>query len=118
MRWRLPRPIKPLEKPIPQPTGLFWTIGKILTPLAPLAAVSFLAVPTAFVTWLVLNARLIGRKSHLLGHYHINLPTNLVGTEWFVGALIVLLILGVLWPRGFLAVIGLFWFLIIILLAL
>ncbi len=118
MRWRLPRPIKPLEKPIPQHTGLFWTIGKILTPLAPLAAVSFLAVPTAFVTWLILNARPTGRKSHLLGHYHVNQPTNLVGTEWFVGALIVLQILGVLWPRGFLAVIALFWSLIIIILVL
>lgn len=116
MSWKLPRPIKPLEKPLPEHTGLLWNIGRVLTPVAPFAAVALFALPTAFVAWFLLNTHPIARSAGIMGRDNVSQPDGLTGTEWFVGVLVVLQILGVIWPRGFLAVIISFWSLAIILL--
>lgn len=112
MTWKLPRPIKPLEKPLPQHTGLFWTVGKILTLLAPVAAVSLFALPTAFVTWLFLNAQPIHARGGYfspLRRYHVNDLESLFSADWFLCIWVALVIFGLIWARGFLAFTLFFW---------
>lgn len=109
MKWKLPRPIKPLEQPLPQHTGLFWTIGKILTPLAPFAAVLLLSIPSAFVFWLLINMDPGIHGAGLAPRLRVVNPEDIKGSQWFVNALAAQILLGFVAPRVFLLLQALFW---------
>ena len=90
---------------------MFLLLGELLVPTMPLVAVSFLAVLSSYVFWLMLNTVPSYGGRFLTAH---SLP-NIYGEDWFVFAFLIQATSGFFFPRAFLIFTLLFWQVVVVL---